>query len=485
VQQSGRQTVFKSISTQLLNVIIGLGCLSVITACGSGGGDGSGSAPLPVQLGAALPAEGDFIAIAQKSISLSEASRIGTVAVSRNGTTSGDSSVQYRFVSGSADLDTDFRGVTGTLSWPDGDSADRTIEFLVESDALSEGEETFSIELFGAVGSNELGINDSVNVTITDSLCNATIPATMGGNTVLSAPCYRLNGATTFGPSGQLTINPGTTVIAAAGSAITLNGTASLNSEGTASLPVVIKSANNGDGVWSGLELHSTSALHRIRHTEIRAAQNAVQLRAGGFAEFNYNVLRDTSGAGLVLPIVQADSLQTQNSFINTPLGIEIIGSDIDAGQSVSLPAQSTYYVLSNGMIVNGTLSLAAGTNLRMGADVPILVLGDGAISAVGTPEKPINISGVEARAGYWNGIQYVSAVSTTNRFEHTTIAHGGGDPARAGNIIVDGLGTTITMQNSALNDSAGYGIVYDSQSFQLDISGVSFNGNLLGDQSM
>jgi len=365
--------------------------------------------------------------------------------VSRNGNASGVSSVQYRFVAGTASPDTDFRGHTGTLDWPDGDSTDRTIEFVVESDALSEGDETFKIELFDAVGNDELGINDSVTVAITDSPCSEHIPASMANNFALSAPCYQLNGAATFGPGGQLRISPGTTIIAAAGSAITLTGS----------------------------------------YTEIRNTENAVQLRAGAFGLFNNNVLQDTAGAGVILPLTQADSLQAQNTFINTAGGIEIIGSKIDAGQSVALPAQSTHYVLSGGLVIEGTLSLAPGTDLRMGADVPVLVLGNGAVSAVGTANQPINISGVEPRQGFWNGIQYVSAVSSANRFAHATIAHGGGDPARAGNIIIDGLGTTITMQNCALNDSAGYGIVYDSSSFQVELSDISFQGNLSGEQSM
>jgi len=78
-----------------------------------------------------------------------------------------------------------------------------------------------------------------------------------------------------------------------------------------------------------------------------------------------------------------------------------------------------------------------------------------------------------------------VSSASAANRFEHVTIAHGGGDPARAGNIIVDGLDTTISMQNCALNDSAGYGIVYDSLSFQVELIDVTFQGNRVGEQSM
>ena len=478
-----RKTTF----TRLLCLVLGLGSLALVTACGSGGGDGSGreSETPAAQLGAALPVEGDFIAIMQEAISVPESSRAGNVVVTRHGTADGASSVQYRFVAGSASLDSDYRGTTGTLNWADGESGDRTIEFVIESDAVAEGEESFQIQLFGATGDHELGINDSVTVSITDSSCNATVPTSMTGNTALSAPCYLLSGSATFGPSGQLSISPGTTIIAAAGSGITLVGTSTLNSEGTSFLPVSIKGADSSAGVWRGFNLQSTSALHRIKYTEIHDAENAVHLHSGALALFKDNVMRNISGAGVVLPISQADSIAEQNSFINTVGGIELTGTKIDAGQSVTLPAQSTHYVLSNGIIIEGTVALSAGVDLRMGADVPVLVLGNGAISALGTIDNPVNISGLEPRQGFWNGIQYVSAINTDNRFEHVTIAHGGGDPARAGNIIVDGLDTNITMQNCALNDSAGYGIVYDSSSFQVELSDISFRGNRSGEQSM
>jgi len=435
--------------------------------------------------GAALPATGDFIAIQQKSISLSESGRTGTITVARQGSPNGVSTVQYRFVAQSASADVDFRGVDGTLQWADGESGEQSIEFIVESDLLAEQDETFQIQLFDVSGTQQLGINDSVVVTVKDSACSAVVPASMSGNTVLSEPCYQLNGMSIVGPSGQLSIRPGTTIIAAAQSAITLSGSATLQSEGLASLPIMFKASQDKPGAWNGIALQSTSALHRIGHTEIRNAMNAVNLSAGGFALFNNNILRNTSGAGVMLPMADADTVQTQNTFINAKHGIELVGGAIGQGQTVSLPVQSTHYVLSGGLIIEGTLELAAGTDLRMGEDVPVLVLSTGAISAIGTPDMPINISGVEPRQGFWNGIQYVSAMRSANHFEHVSIAHGGGDPARAGNIIVDGLDTHITMQHCSLNDSAGYGIVLDSSLYQLDLLDVTYAGNRHGEQSL
>jgi len=220
-------------SVPTLRAALGFCALSLISACGSGGGGAADSTQdsAPVQLVAGLPTTGDFIAIAQTRISLPESSRSGKITVARQGNTNGTSSVQYRFVAGSANIDTDFQGADGTLHWNDGEGGEQNIHFLVESDLLSEGDETFQIQLFDATGVSKLGVNDNVVVTVTDSACTASVPASMTNTTVLSAPCYQLNAPATVGSSAQLTISPGTTIIAAARSGITLTGASTLNSE--------------------------------------------------------------------------------------------------------------------------------------------------------------------------------------------------------------------------------------------------------------
>jgi len=469
--------------TRGLRMALGLGALALFSACGGGGGEASVAAP--VQLGAALPDAGDFIAIEQKSLSLSESSRTGTVQVSRLGAAEGMSSVNYRFIAGSADASADFRGSDGTLSWSEGDTGSKTISFIVESDIVAENTEDFRIEISGVNGQESLGINDSVTITLEDAPCSAVFPASVGSNTVLSAPCYRLQQNATVAGSAQLKVAAGTTIIADDAMSISLKGQSTLSMEGEEKLPVFVKSASGLAGSWDGIRLQSSSALHRVKHTELKGAVNAFDLSSGGFALFNNNALIDNTGAGVKLPLADAETLGIENRFTATTRGIELFGNGIDAGQTVRLPAQSTHYVLSNGLINKGTLELAAGTNLRMAADVNVLVLNTGVINAIGTAEMPITIEGLQASAGYWDGIQYVSSNSANNRYEHVRISHGGGDPARNGNIIVDGLGTRITLQHCVLTHSAGFGLVYDSGDFQVDMTEVTFEQNRLGDQSL
>jgi len=70
-----------STPARVMRAIAGSGILVLITACGSGGGDSASTftEAKPVQLGAALPEEGNFFAITQTLISQPESSRIGRI----------------------------------------------------------------------------------------------------------------------------------------------------------------------------------------------------------------------------------------------------------------------------------------------------------------------------------------------------------------------------------------------------------------------
>jgi len=465
-----------------LITVLSVSGLLLLSACGGGSG-GAGTAP--VELGAALPEEGNYVAITQQNSSLSEAARIGSVDVARVGDGTGSTSVHYRFVSGSASAGSDYHAVDGVLNWAAGETGNRTIEFLVESDIQAENEEDFSIELFDIEGADTLGINDSVTVSITNSVCDGSIPASIGSNTLLSASCYHMTQSVSVAGSAQLEVAAGTTIIADAGTDLTVAGNANMNISGTAALPVVLKGSQTQAGFWNGVNLDSSSALHRIQHARITDAVNAVDLSTGGFANFTHNTLNNNSGAGLAVNMNMADSIGTANQYTGSVRGIELRGGNIDQNQTIALPAQDTHYTLATSIINNGNLKLHAGVDLRMSADATILVLSTGSVNAVGTAEKPIVIQGLEPRHGFWNGIQYVSSASDNNRFEYTTIAHGGGDPARPGNIIVDGLDTRISLMQCALTHSEGYGMVYDSGSFQVDLMDVEFSENRLGEQSL
>lgn len=455
-------------------------------ACGGGGGSGTGSdTGAPVALGAALPEDGHYIALEQTQLSLSEASRSGSVLVHRQSTAAGTASVGYRFVSGSATPIDDFSGEAGVLQWSAGDTSPKSIHFLVHSDLATEPVETFYIELFELNGTETLGVNDRVSINISNSDCSAILPARMAADTVLSEPCYRLQTDVAVSGSAQVSFVDGATVIADAGTGIAFTGQSSLVIEGKTLLPVVVKGAEPEPGFWGGFKLESSSALHRVEHAEISHASNAVSVLSGQLAAFDHNRISYTRAAGVSVPLDSAFVIGQNNVLTDTPGGIELVGNYIAAGETVDIPGNPAHYSLAGSLIIHGTLTLRPGTDVRMNADESIIVFQTGAINAVGTEASPIFLHGVEPKIGFWDGIQYVSSTRSENQLEFVTVANGGGDPARPGNLIVDGLHTQISLRNCTFSHSEGYGIVYSANAFQVDLQDIKFAQNQLGDQSL
>lgn len=113
---------------------------------------------------------------------------IGTfdIVVQRVGTGSGDIEVSFDLASGTADLGLDFDGPSssgGSVSWSDGDLADKTIPITVILDTDDEGDEDFTVELatFSGSGNVNLGTPNVITVTIIDVL--PVMPGVLSFNT--------------------------------------------------------------------------------------------------------------------------------------------------------------------------------------------------------------------------------------------------------------------------------------------------------------
>jgi choice-of-anchor B domain-containing protein len=91
----------------------------------------------------------------------------------------GDVSLQYMTTAGSASDGADYTGAGGTLTWSNGDMADKVIAIPVNDDTSVEGAESLTVTLSGLTGLATLDGSSSLTVTITD---NDTAPApTRGG----------------------------------------------------------------------------------------------------------------------------------------------------------------------------------------------------------------------------------------------------------------------------------------------------------------
>ena len=88
------------------------------------------------------------------------------VLIRRSGGSQGIVSVDYSTTSGSASS-SDFIPMTGTLTWADGDRADKTIVIEIVADSQIEGDERFTLSLANSAGGASLATSE-IEVTIND-----------------------------------------------------------------------------------------------------------------------------------------------------------------------------------------------------------------------------------------------------------------------------------------------------------------------------
>ncbi|TPH17698.1 choice-of-anchor B family protein [Litorilituus lipolyticus] len=94
-----------------------------------------------------------------------------TVEVSRDGSSSGELSVNYSLHGGSATINEDVEETSGTLTWQDGDNANKTISLAIIDDDIEEETEQFSLVL-SSNENNDLGANTSMLISISDDDSN-------------------------------------------------------------------------------------------------------------------------------------------------------------------------------------------------------------------------------------------------------------------------------------------------------------------------
>ncbi len=453
---------------------------SALGACGGGGGSGAESNP-SVAVAAALP-DGDHVLFSVTQMSVSETDRRGSLNVIRTGDAIGETSIAYRFVDGTALNGEDYIAEDGTLTWADGESGSKTISFETQADIQAEALEQFSVELFDLLGTESLSGSSMLNIDVTDAICEQ-VAGVMNADTNWTAPCYHVTDTVMVASQAQLHIGAGVTVIAETGTGITVADNANIDIQGSSALPVILKGSSPAAGSWNGIAIVSNNPLQQIDYAVIEGATIGLDMTQGSqFGSFSHNTVSDTADAAMRLPTNTLDALGENLSFINNPGGLRLLSKTITATTPITIPALPIHYSLTTSLIVDGALVVMPGVEMQFAADTQIYVGQNGSLNAVGTADDPIIFTGTESVAGHWNGIQFVSSSSQDNIFSFVTVAFGGGDPARAGNIIVDGNESVLHINDSLISDSAGYGLYQLSTGSDIQTENVEYVNNAMGD---
>lgn len=123
------------------------------------------------------------IQLSASSYSVNENGTSVTVTATRTGGSSGAAGISYATSNGTATAGSDYTAASGTLSWADGDTANKTFTVNITDDTTYEGNETFTATLSSPTGGATLGTPNSATVTITD---NETQPTAQFGTTASS-----------------------------------------------------------------------------------------------------------------------------------------------------------------------------------------------------------------------------------------------------------------------------------------------------------
>jgi hypothetical protein len=175
-------TADKTISVPLINdAIAGQGDQTfTITLSKAQGGATLGavtSAVITVTDDDVVPTHPGSLTLRATAVTASESAGMVSVAVGRTDGSDGGVSVSWQTVAGSAAAGVRYTAASGTLTWADGDVADKTISVPLINDTMYTGDQTFTVVLSTPQGGATLGAATSAVVTVTD---DETVPVHPG-----------------------------------------------------------------------------------------------------------------------------------------------------------------------------------------------------------------------------------------------------------------------------------------------------------------
>jgi hypothetical protein len=303
--------------------------------------------------------------------------------------------------------------------------------------------------------------------------------------------------------TAQLTIKPGVTIAFARDTRFDINSNGGvLIARGEADKKIRLTGKELTRGYWRGVVIYSNSGANELDHVEISYAgshptlstfkagltlfggskaqasiRNSLFLHNDGYGihaadgsvlkAFAANTFSHQAEAGIVLaadnvPQLDAASVFTGSNGRNT---VEILPSAItDAGRGEVVWtgfADKTPYRVLGEMRVSAGWKLLPGVTVEVARDQLLMIESKGYLNAAGTAAEKIVITGVERSPGYWRGIACYSA-SAQNVLRHTEVSYGGSNPLISGkkaNIALVGSQATLSVTDSRISGSAGYGI--------------------------
>jgi len=331
--------------------------------------------------------------------------------------------------------------------------------------------------------------------TVTPTLNNYGIP-------------FHISGTVTFNKT--LTILPGTEVYMTYRGGIIVNG--DLNINGSSSSPVIIDGLAETSGSWTGIYVKNGNTL--ITYTDIlnggyRALEGLAEpanLTIEGLLNMQNSTVSGSTGLGIHLKnngAIQYTSNFSGNTLENNAITAMRVGIDdvhkVVTDNTISVPSSSVPaievrdgqndltgtwtnlsaeidYLIVESITLKGTrtITIESGSVLQFESGTHFQV--NGSLSA-----SSVVFEGSENTAGHWNGIYIATDISVS--LSDVTITDGGGGTDDQANVIIQPAAASVSISNSSITNSAGYGVLVKSgaSDFGINESGNTLSGTLGG----
>ncbi|MEE9462288.1 MAG: right-handed parallel beta-helix repeat-containing protein [Bacteroidales bacterium] len=201
------------------------------------------------------------------------------------------------------------------------------------------------------------------------------------------------------------------------------------------------------------------------------------------FDNFKDNIIENNLTAAVRIRMDDVNKVVNGNtirSVSETVAAVEVhMGLDDPLGTWINLDAEIDYKIIEPLKIkATKDLVIEAGSTIQLLAGRYIEV--SGGLHLNGQSGTPVTFEGTESKKGHWDGI-FLNGTQEI-LITHVVIRDGGGALEDKGNVIVESTAANVTISNSEIVNSKGYGVLIKSGASDFGINDPASNNTLEGD---
>lgn len=321
---------------------------------------------------------------------------------------------------------------------------------------------------------------------------------------------YIVDGWLNIDGNALLTIEPGVMIVfTSTNSGIGVGTDAGLKINGTLEMPVILTGPvnNNNKGAWYGIEFNSNRADNLMNFVQVinagstngsrgavtinstaqlaitntiieRSASTGLYIDDGKLTQFTGNTIKDCDNYPVEAEnMMNLQSFNINNTFNGNTPDMVYVSNNPQLTENCIFKAIAVPYLV-NGFASNANVVIEAGVVIKFKSQTIFDLFPSSKLTAIGSASAPIVMEGLESDAGYWGGI-YLNS-NRDNVINYLNISGGGYDAWNMRSNISMWDDTKLTISNSILSNSSGYGFQY-SNFASLIHDNVTFQSCALG----